>query len=274
MEIELAPAGGVAVCAVCKSALGGEVIERWTCQGCRTMLHADCRAGLGRCPTLGCVQRLPTSPAPRRWSRRHRAVASFVLVGVVAALVGSVFVSRVHEEVRAIEVQAVGDDLCVMVEVARRSTRSPGCPERRLMLVQTDGTRVERRAEQGLVPREWDPAVAFVHSGSLRILVDTFLFTWTDAGVSEGSVAVLYDPDVHAFARERSSLHRAEAWSPFSEEDAPSFQWKGQSYRLLPRRLDDGSVSMHLVDRRGHEVPIATLAPDAWVLGSPIPEGM
>jgi len=40
-------------CALCH----GTFLVGWTCPGCRTKVHDDCRTNIRRCPTLGCTRR-------------------------------------------------------------------------------------------------------------------------------------------------------------------------------------------------------------------------
>ena len=42
-------------CAYCHEAVGAAPVLR--CTGCRTVLHPECLAEAGRCPTLGCGHR-------------------------------------------------------------------------------------------------------------------------------------------------------------------------------------------------------------------------
>lgn len=52
LEIKPRPGGERDACVVCRGPLGAE--ERWRCDGCQVVLHRDCQATLGGCPTLGC----------------------------------------------------------------------------------------------------------------------------------------------------------------------------------------------------------------------------
>lgn len=52
---------GGAVCAYCHDGLGAEPTR---CEACGAEYHADCRAELGRCATVGCTAGAPTRTAP------------------------------------------------------------------------------------------------------------------------------------------------------------------------------------------------------------------
>jgi hypothetical protein len=54
-ELSLATRPGPALrCAVCHDELPSVTDARVSCPDCQTVLHRECRTGLGRCPTLGC----------------------------------------------------------------------------------------------------------------------------------------------------------------------------------------------------------------------------
>ncbi len=58
-------------CALCHDDLAPGSEHR--CEGCGTLLHPECAAGIADCPTLGCARRWvrdaakQVAPAPRRW---------------------------------------------------------------------------------------------------------------------------------------------------------------------------------------------------------------
>ncbi len=69
-------------CALCHDDVGGVALASCVCG---TILHLECRATLGRCPTLGCRSRVSaeTSSTTQRepvrfWARATRALRSFV----------------------------------------------------------------------------------------------------------------------------------------------------------------------------------------------------
>jgi hypothetical protein len=83
-------------CAYCHAEAGLAPVE---CQWCGTLLHSDCAAALGTCPTLGCGtlslstekrQRGPVRIRIRRWRR----MVAMALVVALAAI--SIFASPVH----------------------------------------------------------------------------------------------------------------------------------------------------------------------------------
>lgn len=93
------PAGNVR-CAVCH----GAAIDALPCPGCRTVVHADCRTDLGRCPTLGCGAAREV-PAPPRVGPTRRGVVALVvgalaLVGLPLAVITQVLASS--ERLRAV----------------------------------------------------------------------------------------------------------------------------------------------------------------------------
>lgn len=75
-------------CAYCHADAFGAV----TCEGCRTLVHPACSAEVGRCPTLGCVER-PAAlvVAPKRssvpgWRFDWLVIAALVAIVLSAAV--------------------------------------------------------------------------------------------------------------------------------------------------------------------------------------------
>lgn len=77
--------------------------ETSVCSGCQTRLHAECRAELFRCPTLGCAGgssraaetaaqrdpitiRIEPGDLPRRWISEPRIIAAALVAALVIAL--------------------------------------------------------------------------------------------------------------------------------------------------------------------------------------------
>lgn len=85
-------------CALCHDGAARELLV--ACGGCSTRLHAECRAGLGRCPTRGCAEgaRAGVAPPPPRWYELGRRVlldAVSLFVVFVATLLAFAFVLAV-----------------------------------------------------------------------------------------------------------------------------------------------------------------------------------
>lgn len=58
------PVAGDLRCGLCHDALAEP--DQVRCPGCATLLHGECRAQLGRCPTLGCAEgAVASGPAPK-----------------------------------------------------------------------------------------------------------------------------------------------------------------------------------------------------------------
>jgi hypothetical protein len=55
--------GGALVCPLCRSELAPDALPGDACDGCGTLVHSDCAAELGGCPTQGCPAR-GVAPAP------------------------------------------------------------------------------------------------------------------------------------------------------------------------------------------------------------------
>lgn len=71
-------------CALCHDDLAPGSEQR--CEGCGTLLHPDCAAGLARCPTLGCARPLPGPPKRGSWGPWRSALAACAVVAL--AVVG------------------------------------------------------------------------------------------------------------------------------------------------------------------------------------------
>lgn len=63
VNVAAASSAGVAICPYCRETVAGGA-EAKTCEGCRTTVHAECLAELGRCPTLGCTTAVNRRPCP------------------------------------------------------------------------------------------------------------------------------------------------------------------------------------------------------------------
>ncbi len=61
-------------CALCHDGAGRELLV--ACGACSTRLHAECRKGLGRCPTRGCAEGAKAGAAPPlpRWYEMGRSL--------------------------------------------------------------------------------------------------------------------------------------------------------------------------------------------------------
>jgi hypothetical protein len=68
-------------CAVCHDDLAS---PRLVCPACRTMLHAECRSLVRRCPTLGCVGLVARKLAPVPQAATYRVLGC--LIGCLATL--------------------------------------------------------------------------------------------------------------------------------------------------------------------------------------------
>lgn len=135
MRLLLGPArsSGPLRCALCHDALGERPLP---CPGCRTLVHADCRAG-GPCPTLGCahasaarrIEVEPWEPSPcRRWTR---AVAALLAAAALSGLCLVVAVINVMGTSNVTRVQPVRADMRALADAADLFKISRGAyPER------------------------------------------------------------------------------------------------------------------------------------------------
>jgi hypothetical protein len=75
-------------CALCHEAFGDA--PPTPCPGCQTLLHADCAARLGRCPTLGCARGATAAPVEKKVAPSYALYSpnQVLLAAILAAFPG------------------------------------------------------------------------------------------------------------------------------------------------------------------------------------------